>query len=324
MKPECRPISLTTRDAVARARGLDVRAADHVDRGGERALEAEAPVDEVDVVVDRLGDADDADEEIAPADLVDELHRASKRPVAPDDEQDADVELVEAVDHLARVLVAARGSERRPASVMDVGHRRGGELDRFVAALADEPPVPVAKAEDLRDAVAVRELEHEPADHVVDAGAEPAARHDPAAQAARVEEDAVARARQLEGRRPRRVAAVLGRLREAIVEQDPVRLTDVVNRALREAARQGRRVAAGAEDLDVEVRGDDATGSLGHGQRDGHRRENATARSVSWSFRVRYGKGGRPSSPSTSLTGMAPRRPSSASQASEREIIRST
>ena len=123
MNPECRPISLTTAMplfapvASTCAPRITSTAAENA------ALEAEAPVDEVDVVVDRLRDADDADEQIAPADLVDELHRAAQRPVAPDDEQDADVELVEAVDHLARVLIAARRPEGRAAAVVDVGDR---------------------------------------------------------------------------------------------------------------------------------------------------------------------------------------------------------
>ena len=55
------PHQLDQPDAVARAVRLDVRAADGLDRGRERALEAEAAVDEVDVVVDGLGDADDRD-----------------------------------------------------------------------------------------------------------------------------------------------------------------------------------------------------------------------------------------------------------------------
>ncbi len=71
------PHQLHQADAVARAVGLDVGAADHVDRGGEGALEAEAAVDEVDVVVDRLRDADHRDRQLAAFELGDDLGRAA-------------------------------------------------------------------------------------------------------------------------------------------------------------------------------------------------------------------------------------------------------
>ena len=105
MKPEWRPISFTSADAVARAHRLDVRAADHVDRGRVGALEAEAAVDEVDVVVDGLGDADDGDLEPAPRRSPPTSCIAPRSvPSPPIDEQDVDAELLEAVDHLRGIL----------------------------------------------------------------------------------------------------------------------------------------------------------------------------------------------------------------------------
>ena len=92
MKPEWRPISLTRPDAVARARGLHVGAADHLDGGRERALEPEAPIDEMDVVVDGLRDADDGDLQPAPLHLGDDGLRPAQRAVAADHEEHVDAQ----------------------------------------------------------------------------------------------------------------------------------------------------------------------------------------------------------------------------------------
>ena len=100
------------------------------------------------------------------------------------------------VDHLARILPAARAAEQRAALVVDRRDQLGPEAQRRVPEARDHALEAVAKAEDLLDAVGVRQLEHQPAHDVVDAGAEAAAGDDPAAQLGRVEEDAVARARR--------------------------------------------------------------------------------------------------------------------------------
>ena len=67
MKPESRPMSFTRPMPLRRAVGLDVGAGDRLDRLGEGGLEAEAFVEEHDVVVDGLRDADDALGLAAPA-----------------------------------------------------------------------------------------------------------------------------------------------------------------------------------------------------------------------------------------------------------------
>ena len=143
------PHQLDEADAVARARRLDVRAADRLHRGREGALEAEAAVDEVDVVVDRLRDPDDRDGQPAPLDLRDDLARAAQRAVAADHEQHADAERRERVDHLDRVLAAARRAEHGAALLVDLAHLRRAQAHRLVAVARDQPLEAVAEAEDL-------------------------------------------------------------------------------------------------------------------------------------------------------------------------------
>src|SRR6185369_8551556 len=58
-------------NAVVGAGRLDVGAANRLGGGGGGALEPEAAIDEVDVVVDRLGDPDHRDRQLAPLDLAD-------------------------------------------------------------------------------------------------------------------------------------------------------------------------------------------------------------------------------------------------------------
>ena len=77
-------------------------------RGGlDRRLEAEGLVEEVQVVVDGLGDADDADGQIVLLDLLDEGVCAALGAVAADGEEHVDVEAVERLDHLLGGLLAA-------------------------------------------------------------------------------------------------------------------------------------------------------------------------------------------------------------------------
>jgi hypothetical protein len=174
------------------------------------------------------------------------------------------------VDHLARVVFAARRPECGSALVVDVRHERGVQDGRFSARWA-EAAVAIAEADDVLDAVALGELEHKSPDHVVDAWAQAAARDDAAPQAPRVEEDVIARARQLEGWRARRLVA-MGRhdTGKAVVQEDTVGLANVVDGGAREAVRERGRMTAAAEDFHLDVRTDDALGSLRDGQTQRH------------------------------------------------------
>ena len=140
MKPEWRPMSLTMPMPLLAPRRLDVRAADDVHRGGEGRLEAEAPVDEVDVVVDRLGDSDDADARPRRSISSTSLHRAAQRAVAADDEEDADAELVEAY-RPSRAGPARRARCRAgcPPSWWMSAHRLRREQQRLVALASTRP-----------------------------------------------------------------------------------------------------------------------------------------------------------------------------------------
>ena len=116
----------------------------------------------------------------------------------------------------------------------------------------------------LANAANVRQLEHEPADDVVDARAQASAGHDAAAELRRVEEDAIARPRQLEGRETEPPASggagglaeqrARAKGRQTVVEQDLVRFADEVDGAAAEAGRHRRGKLAGPENLDRDVR----------------------------------------------------------------------
>ncbi len=243
-------------DSVARPGRLDVRAPHHVDRRGERRLEPEAPVDEVDVVVDRLGHADDADGKAAPLDLAHQAHRPAQGSVAADDEEDADVEPLEDVGHGARVLLAARRSEHRAPLVMDVGDGSYGER-HAVAPAGREAQVPVPEAEHLGHRVGLVQLEHDPAHDVVHARAKAAAGHDAAAELRGVEVDLVPGTRQLERGGAVGVPLVVGGRRQPVVEKNAVGVAHIVHRERRsgEPPGHGGGVAARPEDLDLHVRG---------------------------------------------------------------------
>ncbi len=243
---------------------LDVGAANRLDRGGERALEAEAAIDEVDVVVDGLRDADHRDEQAAPLDLGDDLDGAAQRAVAADDEQRADAQRLQPVDHLDGILAAARRPQHGPALLVNLAHPRRAKPHGVVAVARHHAFEAVAKAEDVLHAVGMRELQDQPADDVVDAGTQAAARDDPAPQRRRIEEDAIARAGNFEGGDARVWVAVARR--QAVIQQHPLGRAHPLHRAQAQASGQRRFLPARAQDLDLEVLGLDPLGALRDGQ----------------------------------------------------------
>jgi len=73
-------------------------------RGASRAadtsgVEPERALDEEDVVVDRLGQADHGDPHAAPRGLLVDRFRTTKGPVSSDREQDVDSPFLEHIDH---------------------------------------------------------------------------------------------------------------------------------------------------------------------------------------------------------------------------------
>ncbi len=111
--------------------------------------------------------------------------------------------------------------------------------------------VAVAKAEDPLHAVAVRELEHDAAHHVVEPGAEAAAGDDPAAERARIEEDLVARPRELEGRQVQGRPCVLSELGDAVVDEHLVGPAHEGHGGLAQVRGDGRGEQALSEHLDA-------------------------------------------------------------------------
>ena len=98
-------------DAVGITLRLAMRAADGAHRLGKRGLEAEALVHELEIVVDRLGDADDTDLEVALGHFLHDRLRAAQGAITADDKEDIDAVLDEEVDDVRR-LSAARASCR--------------------------------------------------------------------------------------------------------------------------------------------------------------------------------------------------------------------
>ena len=149
-------------------------AGDHGARGQNGAGETEGLVDVADVVVDGLGNGDDADGQLAPLDLHGDVVRAAAGAVAADAEQHVDVHAGQGIDDDAGVLVAPGGAENGPARLVDVIDHFGRELDGGEAVDGIQPLVAVADAVDHGNAVAVDEREREELDDLVQTGAESA------------------------------------------------------------------------------------------------------------------------------------------------------
>jgi hypothetical protein len=211
------------------------------------SVEAERLVDEVDVVVDRLGHADDRDLQPAALRLVPDAVRALERAVAADQEQDVDPLAIEHVDGDDRVLLAARGAQDRAGDAVDALDHVLREDDRMERVPGIQRAVAVAQTEHRLHAVAVEQLEVERADDVVQPWRETAARHDRGARVTGPEVDFLARARFLE--RGARLRLAVDRLLDRDADPDAVR--DVAADACtgRHRQAQGRVDEAFAERL---------------------------------------------------------------------------
>ena len=184
-----------------------------------------------------------------------ELHRAAHAAVAADDEQDVDPELDEGVDHLPGVLVAARAAQDRAAVVVDVPDGVQVELDDALAVLRRQARVAVAEAVDVRDAVVLGELLDDPADHVVEPGAQAAAGHDADVRGVRVEVDLPARPGRLEAGQLVDGHPALQQHGDGVVHEHAVVLVDVVRRRALggQHLRERRVVAAVTEAADAQI-----------------------------------------------------------------------
>ncbi len=125
---------------------------------------------QIEVVVDRLRDVDDADTAGGP--LL-ELHGGERRVVAADGHELRHVEAEQRIDRLVeerRVLgrIGARDAEVRAAAEVDAADGVDGERDDVIDVALHDPGEAVADADDL-DAFETR-ADRRRADHRVDAG----------------------------------------------------------------------------------------------------------------------------------------------------------
>ena len=161
---------------------------------GDGGLETKTAVDEVDVIINGLGDTDDGKGQTTPGDFIGNGMGALERAVPADAEQDVDLERNERVHHLGGILHAARGTEDRAAVGVDVlDVLQAQELGRAGGA-RDQAGVAVADTIDLVHAIPVVQFHGQGADDIVEAGAEPAAGDNGGAGLGRIKEDRLARA----------------------------------------------------------------------------------------------------------------------------------
>jgi hypothetical protein len=170
------------------------RLLDHADG----RVEAEGLVDERDVVVDGLGHADHGDLPPAAGHLLVDRVGALEGAVTADTEEDVDFHFLQAVDHHADVLGAARTPEHRPPLVADGADGVARDVHGLEAVGRVEPAVAILETDDVPDPVVVVELEKERADDTVDPRREAAAGHHGRARRRRVEVNHLARPRLLE------------------------------------------------------------------------------------------------------------------------------
>ena len=124
------PHELDQADAVGRASGFAVRAVEDGARRFDRGVVAERLADELDVVVDGLGHADDGDGQLAAGDFLRDGVGAPLGAVAADAEQDVDAALDEEIDHFADFLLSARGGKEGAAVAVDVVDQFRGQDER--------------------------------------------------------------------------------------------------------------------------------------------------------------------------------------------------
>ena len=234
-------------DAHGGAFGFHVGALDRLDGLGDGRVETETLLDEHQIVVDGLGDADHADLELSACNLVGDdlggLHGA----VPADDEEEVDVHPLQGVDHFGDVLVAPGRREDAAAEILDVLDDVRCELEEVVTVARDQALEAVLDADDVPDAVTEMELHDEGADDVVDPGAQTPAGDDGRLDLLRFEVDHVSRAGDFEGHGFERLGRKLFEQTDADVTEDPFVI------ALEVAYRERGRDLRFTQVLDLEI-----------------------------------------------------------------------
>ena len=180
---------------------LDAGGLDRLGGLGERRGEAEALADVRDVVVDRLGHADDADRQAPRARSRREMLWAPRIEPSPPMTMRMSMSSSTSRSTIAAGSWAPRDvpSTVPPRSLMRATDS-GVSVHDVVAELGDQAGVAVLEADHVAYAVVGVELEHDRADDVVEAGAQSAAGDDADLGGGRVEEDLLSRAARLERR----------------------------------------------------------------------------------------------------------------------------
>mmetsp|Transcript_12841 Transcript_12841/g.33934 ORF Transcript_12841/g.33934 Transcript_12841/m.33934 type:complete len:351 (-) Transcript_12841:510-1562(-) len=147
-------------DAVRVGRRLHVRGVDGLPRLRARGVEPEAPVQQLDVVVDGLWHTDHGALVTDLGHRREDLHRALVRAIAAQHEVLADTHLLQSLRHVAMVRVPAVADEHRAASQVDVLHQIWRQLDPVLrlndalVAADDTVDVPHAIAPQCEDNLA--------------------------------------------------------------------------------------------------------------------------------------------------------------------------
>ena len=180
-------------DAVQNRLRFDVGPVDRLFGLGHGGGETERAPAEVDVVVDRLGDADDRYRQAATGNLARNRMGSSLRAVAADAEQDVDLQTNQLVNRHVHLLATTRRPQHRPTRMVNRRHRLGRQIERRIARRGQSTKA-VANAQHALHPVVVHQLEDQRTNHVVQAGTQPAARHHRRRHLGRVEEQLTHRA----------------------------------------------------------------------------------------------------------------------------------
>jgi len=154
-----------------------MRAADGFHGFGDGGVKAERFFDQVKIVVDGLGDADDSDLFFPGMDFRRDFFRGPHGAVAAHAKEDVDFQKLQVVHHDLHILRPARRGQDAAADMRDVLDVVGRELDRYLAVFRIQSAQSVFDSQNIFYAVAVEQRHRHRTDDVVDAGAEASARN---------------------------------------------------------------------------------------------------------------------------------------------------
>ncbi len=195
-------------DAVGRRACLGQRGLDRLGGPGERGLEPEALVEVRDVVVDRLRHPDDGQLQPRAAPPSTAIFAAPRSEPSPPITNRTEIPSLTSVSTISDGSWSPREVPRMVPPRLWMSATTSRDRRTGATSGAGQAAEAVAEPDHVGDAVVVGQLEDQAADHVVQPGAQAAARHDPGPGPGRVEVDVLARAARLQARAgPRRRTA---------------------------------------------------------------------------------------------------------------------